>query len=96
LVFILGLPGQPPGFDLLILFAGIALLLLSRSLRIGNRDKSRIDDQTAMGLKTLGIEVCLKHLEERFDHSRLMVSLYEKVAMVVSGMLSSQQARQTP
>ena len=40
---------QPPGFDLFVLLAGIALLLLRRSLRLGNRGKSRIDDQTATG-----------------------------------------------
>jgi len=49
LVFIPALR-QSPGFDSFVLLAGIALLLLCRSLRLGNRDKSRIDDLTATGL----------------------------------------------
>ena len=69
---------QPPGFDFFVHLAGIALLLLSRSLRLGKRDKSRIDDLTATGLETLGAEVSLKHLEELLDHSGLAQPLPEE------------------
>jgi len=48
---------QPPSFDFLILFASISLLPLRGSLRLGNRDESRIDDLTATGLEALGAEV---------------------------------------
>jgi len=61
---------QPPGFDFIVLLAGIALL--------GNRDKSRIDDLTTTGLETLREEVSLKHFEEILDHSRLAEPLPEK------------------
>ena len=43
-----------------------------------NRDKSRIDDLAAAGLETLGAEVCLKHLKELLDNSRLAQSLSEE------------------
>ena len=69
---------QPPGFDFFVLFAGIALLLLSRSLRLGNRDESRIDDLATAGLEALGAEVCLKHLEKLLDNFRLAQSLSEE------------------
>ena len=71
-------PQAASGFDFFVLLAGIALLLLRRSLRLGNRDKSRIDVLTTTGLETLGTEVSLKHLKELFDHSRLAQPLPEE------------------
>ena len=61
---------QPPGFDFIVLIAGILLP--------GNRDKSRIDDLTSTGFETLGAEVSLKHLEDLLDHSRLAQPLFEE------------------
>ena len=69
---------QPPGFDFFVLLAGIALLLLWRSLRLGSRDKCRIDDLTTTGLEILGTELSLKHLEELLDHSRFAQPLPEE------------------
>jgi len=68
-VFVPGLR-QPPGFDFLVLLAGIAVL--------GNRDESRFNDLTTTGLETLGAQVCLKHLNEFLDNSRLAQSLSEE------------------
>ena len=48
---------QAPGFDLLVLLAGIALLLLRRSPRLGDRDKSCVDDLPTTGLETLRAQV---------------------------------------
>ena len=62
---------QLPGFDFFVLLAGIALLLLRRSLRLGKRDENRIDHLATASLKTLGAQICLKHLEELLDHSLL-------------------------
>jgi len=53
----------PAGFDFFVFFEGIALILLRRSLRLGNRNESRIDDLTATSLETLGAQISLKHLE---------------------------------
>jgi len=78
---------QPPGFDFFVLLAGIALLLLRRSLRQGNRDKSRIDVLTTTGLETLGTEVRLKHLEEISITPTLRSRSLKKATVVPSGML---------
>jgi len=69
---------QPSGFDLRILLAGIALPLLRRSLRLVNRDESRANDLTTTGLEALRAQVCLKHLKEFLDNSRLAQALSEE------------------
>ena len=69
---------QPSGFDFLVLFTGIALPLLRRSLRLGDRDESRVNDLTTTGLETLRAQVFLKHLKEFLDNSRLAQSLSEE------------------
>ena len=48
---------EPSSFDFLVLIAGIALLLLRRSLWLGNRDESCINNLAATGLKALGAEI---------------------------------------
>ena len=65
---------QPPGLDLFVHLAGIALL--------GNRDKSRNDDLVTTCLEILGPEVSLKHLEELLDHSSIAQPLPEEVDCV--------------
>jgi len=69
---------QLPGSEFFVFLMGIVLLLLRRSLRQGNRDKSRIDNLATAGLETLGAEVSLKHLEGLLDHSRLAQPLPEE------------------
>jgi hypothetical protein len=66
---------QPAGFDFFVQLKGIALLLLCRNLRLGNRNESRISDLTTTDLETLGAQVCIKHLKEFLDYSRLAQSL---------------------
>jgi hypothetical protein len=61
---------QPSGFNFLVLLAGNALL--------GNRDESRVNDLTTTGLETLRAKVCLKHLKEFLDNSRLAQTLSEE------------------
>ena len=45
---------------------------------LGDRDESRINDLTTTGLETLRAQVCLKHLKEFLDNSRLAQSLSEE------------------
>jgi hypothetical protein len=53
---------HPPCFDFLVLLAPVSLLR--------NWHKSRIDDLATTGLQTLGSEVLLKQLKNRFDKTR--------------------------
>lgn len=53
----------------------MALLLLRRSLRLGDRDESGVDDLPTTGLETLTMQVGLKQLEELLDHASLPKAL---------------------
>jgi hypothetical protein len=55
------------------------LLLLRRSLRLGNRDKSFTDDLTTAALKALEAEIGLKHLEQFVNHACFTKPLSEKL-----------------
>ena len=51
------------------------MLLLRRSLRLGNRDERCVDDLAAAGLESLEADVYLEHLEKFFNHTRFTQSL---------------------
>jgi hypothetical protein len=73
-------------FDLLVVFPAIPLLLLRRTLRLGNWNQRCINDLPATGMKSLRAEIGLKLFKQLFDYSSLRKPFSKKARVVASGI----------